>query len=92
MRKVDGNKTGTWDGFVYIICEDKGKTVCVTAMGDENDEFVCLNDCLTLIDYNEETDASLIVIIEDWTSGKVYRYNNYNDKSWYEVGATEGFA
>lgn len=92
MRKVDGKKTGTYDGFVYIICGDKGKTICVTANGDENDKFVCLNDCIEIIGCDKEDTFSLIVIIEDYLNGTVYRYNNYGDNCWYEVGKTEGYA
>lgn len=92
MVKVDGKTTGTYDGFIYIICGDRGKTICITANGDENDKFLCLDDCFEFIGFNKEKDIGLIVIIDDWLSGKVYRYNNYNDNCWYEVGITEGFA
>ncbi len=90
MSKVDGNKTGTWDGIIHIICNDKGKRMCVTATGDETDRFVCLNDCLKEIGYSGN--GSALVVIEDYTKGKVYRYNNYGDNAWYECGRTEGFA
>lgn len=94
MTKVDGNAVGTWDGIIYIICEDKGKTLYITASGDESDRFVSLNDCLKEIGYEEGSDekSGVLVIIEDYTKGKVYRYDNYGDKSWYECGRTEGFA
>ena len=32
--KVDGNAVGIWDGIVYIICENKGKTIYKSANGD----------------------------------------------------------
>lgn len=92
MVKVDGNEVGLWDGFAYVICDNKGKSICVTAMGDENDKFVSLNDLLKDIGYDKEIDSSVIVIIEDFLEGKVYRYNNYGDYSWYECGETRGFA
>lgn len=90
MKKVDGNTTGTWDGFLYIISENKCKTICITAHGTEDDQFITLNDCLSEIGY-EEGDT-VIVIIENLLKGKVYRYNNYMDNSWYEYGTTEGYA
>ena len=91
MQKVDGNTTGTYDGIVYIICGNVGKQIIITASGDDNDKFFRLNDCLSEIGCDEE-EGSCLVIIEDYTKGKVYRYNNYGDKSWYECGLTEGFA
>ena len=90
MTKVDGNTTGTYDGILYIISGDKGKTIIVTADGTENDRFVSLNDCLTEIGCAE--DETAIVIIEDYMHGKVYRYGNYEKGVWYECGETEGFA
>lgn len=90
MKKVDGNTTGTYDGFLYIISGDKGKTICITANGDENDRFVSLNDCLAEIGCDKDDTA--IVIIESFLQGWVYRYNNYGDQSWYECGITGGFA
>ena len=93
MTKVDGNTTGTWDGFIYIIWGDKAKTICHTASGDESDTFISLNDCLDLIGFDENAEwRNLVVILEDLMRGTVYRYNNYGDKSWYQCGETEGFA
>lgn len=92
MIKVDGKQTGTYDGIVYILCGEKGKEIYLTANGDENDKFVCLDDCLEIIGYNENKDVTMIVIIENALNGKVYRYNNYSDKCWYEYGETRGFA
>ena len=94
MVKVDGNGIGTWDGFIYIIWGDKARTICHTANGDENDTFISLNDCLEIIGYKngEEILDNVLVILEDFTRGKVYRYNNYGDNGWYECGYTYGFA
>lgn len=93
MTKVDGNEVGTWDGFIYIIWGDKAKTICHTANGDESDIFISLNDCLNLIGFDDKSEwLNLIVILEDFTRGTVYRYNNYGDKYWYECGYTDGFA
>ena len=89
-EEIDGNTTGTYDGIMYIFSGDKGKELCVTASGDENDRFVSLNDCLAEIGCG--ADDTALVIIEDYTKGYVYRYNNYGDKRWYRCGETEGFA
>lgn len=90
MTKVDGNTTGTYDGIFYIMSGEKFKPLIVTASGTEDDRFVSLNDCLAEVGCDE--DETAIVIIEDYLHGFVYRYNNYNDKSWYQCGETEGFA
>ena len=88
--KVDGNNTGIWDGFCYIIWGDKGKTICKVASGDETDTFLSLNDCLKEIGYNGY--GVCIVIFEMALSGQVYQYGNYGDGCWYEHGKTQGFA
>lgn len=90
MQKVDGNTTGTYDGILFAISGDKGKTIYATAFGDKSDKFVSLNDCLAELKCG--VDDAALVVIEDCFSGKVYRYNNYNDRNWYEVGETRGYA
>ena len=88
--KVDGNKTGIWDGFCHIVWQNKGKTICKVARGDDKDTFLSLNDCLKIIGYDGL--GVCIVIFEDWTSGKVYKYGNTDDGNWWEHGTTYGFA
>lgn len=88
--KVDGDKTGIYDGFAYIIYENTGKTICKVAHGDNTDTFLSLNDCLKLVNYDGF--GVCIVIFESWTSGTVYQYGNYNDGNWYKHGITYGFA
>lgn len=90
MERVDGKTTGTYDGILYIISGNKGKQIIVSASGDETDRFVSLDDCLAEIGCDK--DKTAIVIVEDYTHGYLYRYNNYGDKSWYQCGETEGFA
>ena len=90
MKEVNGNKIGIWDGIAYIICDDIGKTIIKVANGKNTDSFLSLNDCLDKIDYDGY--GVVTVIIEEPTSGKVYRYNNYNDKKWYNHGTTNGYA
>lgn len=88
--KVDGNTTGIWDGFAYIVWEDKGKTICKVARGDNKDTFLSLNDCLKEIGYDGL--GVCIVIFESFLSGKVYQYGNSDDNCWWEHGETQGFA
>lgn len=90
LVKVDGDTVGTWDGIIYVVCGEKSRTIFVTAIGDDNDKFITLNDILKEIDCN--TYDYPLVIIEDALSGNVYRYNNYGDNSWWKVGETKGYA
>lgn len=89
-ERLDGDTVGIWDGIAYIIWNNKGKTIYITAMGDESDKLFTLNDCLKAIGY--DGDGSVLVILEDALHGTVYRYGNYLDKAWCEVGTTIGYA
>lgn len=89
---VDGNEYGCYDGIVKIICGEKCKTIYVCSNGDENDEFVTLNDCLKIIGWTSKMGV-VLVIIEDYLSGKIYQYaNNCGEPVWCEHGNTKGFA
>lgn len=89
---VDGNEYGCWDGIVKIIYEDKCRTVIMVSQGEEDDEFLSLNDCLKLIGYKTEM-GIVLVIIEDYLSGKIFQYgNNVGEPVWMEHGHTKGFA
>lgn len=87
--KVDGNEVGTYDGFVYIISENKYKKIIMVANGTEDDRFLSLNDCLKEIDYDGF--GVVLVILEDALSGKIYQYGNHGAE-WYEHGETRGYA
>lgn len=88
---VCGEKVGAYDGFIRILCGDKGKTICLTADGTEKDEFVTLNDCLRLIDYKEGEDGTVFVIIDDFMRGSMYCYGNHGAQ-WEYYGETMGFS
>lgn len=87
--KVNGNEIGTFDGFVRILWGNKGKTLCLTAMGKKRDKFISLNDCLKEIEYDGK--GTVIVIIEHFLYGYIYKYGNYGN-DWYKYGETRGFA
>lgn len=36
--------------------------------------------------------GTILLILESFLNGKIYRYGNYRDDMWYEVGKMEGFA
>lgn len=88
LEKVNGAETVIYDGFVRILWEDKGKTILITANGDEKDTRISLNDCLEIIGYDGK--GVVIVIFDDATKGKVYMYGNYG-ACWYEYGETGGY-
>lgn len=49
---------------------------------------------LTLADISEQFQGRccLMVIAETPLSGHIYRYDNYGEKEWLEVGTTGGYA
>ena len=85
--RVDGSKK-IYDGIIRIICGDSAKTIMLTAEGTEEDSFISLNDCLSLIDYEE---GVCIVIVDDALSGEIYQYGNYGP-FWTTYGTTQGYA
>ena len=86
--KVEGDY-GIYDGFIRILYEDRAKTLCLTASGEEDDEKITLDDCLKLIGY--EGYGCVYVIFDDWTHGEIYCYGNAPGQ-WYLYGETMGFA
>lgn len=84
---VDGS-TKIYDGIIRIICGDSAKTIYLTAMGTENDRFITLNDCLSLIDYKG---GVCIVIFDEPLHGEIYQYGNYGEY-WTTYGTTQGYA
>lgn len=91
-KEVDGNKIGTWDGFITIFTgsddDAKIKRFILTADGTDDDKYITLNDCRKMIG---ETDSPVTVIFEDYTHGEIYNYGNYGAK-WVQIGSTQGFA
>lgn len=92
IREVDGKVEGSYDGIVRIVYGNNGRTIYLTAMGDENDKFFCLNDALKEICYDREKGGVVVVIIDDLLGGVVYMYGNYGEGKWYEYGMTRGYA
>ena len=92
IKEVDGNNEGCYDGVVRIMCENKGCTKYLVAMGCEDDVFFSLNDCLKEVCYDREEGGVVIVIIDNALQGDVYKYNSYGDGKWYKYGETGGYA
>jgi hypothetical protein len=80
-----GDSNGAFIGSqVWVVCKNQG----IHFMADK---FISLDELLTYLNCVEENDV-VTVIIDDILDGKVYQYNNYNDKCWYVYGTTMGYA
>ena len=93
MKKVDKNTTLLED--VNIIVEDK----CINLFNNIEPDYenncmkgLTLNDCLRIAKENGYTSGTILVLSESCFDGNVYRYGNYLDNEWYEIGKLEGFA
>lgn len=51
-----------------------------------------LNDCLRIAKENGYQGGTIMVLSESFLDGDVYRYGNYLDDEWYEIGKLAGFA
>ena len=51
-----------------------------------------LKDCVNEAKEKGYKNGTILVISESYLSGEIYRYNNYNQKEWYQVGSMVGFA
>ena len=88
---VDGEKTCLTDGVVRIIWGDVGKTIYVSSCCyDSAENGITLNKCLELVGYCGL--GCVTVIMDDFQSGRVFHFGNYDNENWYEYGLTWGFA
>lgn len=86
MKKVDKN-TNLWED-VKIIFNEK----CINLFNDVERNCLTLNDCLNKAKENGYKDGIITVLSESYLDGEVYRYGNYLDSEWYEIGKLAGFA
>jgi hypothetical protein len=78
-----------YDGIAYIIFDNK----CIEKIIDaEYDEPLTLEKVIEIAKiYGYE--AGLILLICEYAfNGFVYKYGNYNNGKWYQVGTTCGYA
>lgn len=71
------------DGILTIVCNDGVARMAIT---EQYDEPISLEDIV------QRYPTVNIVIHEEALSGEVFRYNNYKDNEWWEVGRTRGYA
>lgn len=60
--------------------------------GYEFDEPMTFGDILDKCIENGYEGGTILLITESYLSGTIYRYGNYGDDLWYEVGNMVGFA
>lgn len=58
----------------------------------EYDEPLTFGDILEKCIESGYTVGTILLIAESYLSGTIYRYGNYGDDLWYEVGSMVGFA
>lgn len=58
----------------------------------EYDEPLTFGDILEKCRESGYTVGTILLIAESYLSGTIYRYGNYGDDLWYEVGSMVGFA
>ena len=92
---IDGKETKIYDGFVRILYDDdidgaKAKIICLAAQGTKDDECICLDDCLDLVEYNKNKGV-VYVTFDHARYGTIYQYGNYNDGQWHKYADTRGF-
>ena len=74
------------DGFLTIITHEHDFEWSVDKL------FLSEFETTTLQDIADDYPTVEILIAENPLSGKIYRFNNYNDDKWYETGNTDGYA
>lgn len=92
QNKEEAMKTHTNDesiwvyGILTLVYKDKAQKIYM----DETDDPILFGDLLKMVDYDDK--GTILLIAEEHLYGKIYRYGNYNDDKWYEVGEMKGFA
>lgn len=83
------NNIALYDGIAKIVFEDK----CLTEYVDfEYDEPLKFAKVLEIAKSNGYANGCILLICENHYEGYVYRYGNYTDGKWWQIGTTCGFA
>jgi len=82
---------------VLVICKDYSydpvKIGVFTMDNDfEHGNALKFGDVLSEAKNQGFNKGVILLILESYLDGKIYRYGNYNDGKWYLVGTMEGFA
>lgn len=100
MNAVDGKKIRFWedvDGIIVIgaIEDENGpRHVVLEPHWKSDDPGLPGHETITLEDIALQfpDNGCLTVLAERPLEGHIYRYNNYGEKEWLEVGTTCGYA
>ena len=102
MKRVNAEETyfDSMNDMVIVLC-------CKEDIAEEGPDHIVLEpvwkkyepddspvEYLTLADISEQFQghSCIMVIAESPLRGSIYRYNNYGEKEWLEVGTTCGYA
>lgn len=93
MERVDKDTT-LWEN-IKIIFEDK----CINLFNNIEPDYdnncfkgYTLDDCLNIAKEKGYKEGTIVVLSESYLDGEVYRYGNYLDNEWYQIGKLAGFA
>ena len=92
MKKADSNAPLYEEIITIVIDRQKTIEIFQTDEAFENDTMITLDKCLEIAKLEGYTEGIILVIAESYLDGKIYRYGNYLDDTWYEVGTMAGFA
>lgn len=71
----------------HIVVNDRCKTIYIYD-GDE----MTFNDIVDIAKAMGYTNGTILLICESALKGSVYRFNNYGENEWIEIGSTKGYA
>ena len=102
MKRVNAEETyfNSMSDTVIVLCSNENiaeeglKHIILEPVWKKYAPDDCHVEYLTLADISEQFQghSCLMVIAESPLEGHVYRYNNYDEKEWVEVGTTCGYA
>ena len=92
MKKADSKASLCEEIITIVVNRQKTIEVFQTDEAFEDDTMLTLDKCLEIAKEEGYTNGIVLVIAESYLDGKIYRYGNYSDDAWYEVGTMAGFA
>lgn len=93
-RKTNFEDIGFYES-VTVVIKDYDEDAVISFVMDndyEHGAMLKFGDVLKEAKEMEFKSGTILLILESYLDGKIYRYGNYNDEYWYLVGETRGFA
>lgn len=96
-RKTNFEDIGFYESVTVVIknydYEGNKKTIAFTLSNYyEDGEMLNFGYVFNKAKENGYKNGTILLILESYLDGKIYRYGNYRDEYWYLVGETRGFA